>query len=194
METIADRIKQKRIEYKHTLRSLGTALRLAHTTISQWERGIAEPSGKNLIALAELFKTSPEWLTDGESSIKILRSGYKLTKLVNFYEQKSQGIIPIEFIDELNINNVYLHRMEGDSMSPLINKNSIVAFNIKDKKISDGNIYFFEHGNIKRIKQIKKMPNSINLISFNQNYEEELVQINELNIIGKIFWISNKLD
>ena len=194
METIMHRIKKKRLEFNYTLRSLATALKVSHSTISQWERGAAEPSSKSLIGLAELFKTSPEWFTHGEGNKEIYRSGYKLSKVISFYNSSDIGIIPTEVLNNRKVTKVKRYKMNGDSMTPYINKGSIIAIETTEKHIIDGGIYLFKYGLIERIRQITTNSNNINLLSCNNNYEDETINLKEIQIIGKIFWISNVLD
>ncbi|MCZ5322425.1 helix-turn-helix domain-containing protein [Escherichia coli] len=47
--TIGERIRYRRKNLKHTQRSLAKALKISHVSVSQWERGDSEPTGKNLL-------------------------------------------------------------------------------------------------------------------------------------------------
>ena len=60
--TIGERIRYRRKNLKHTQRSLAKALKISHVSVSQWERGDSEPTGKNLFALSKVL----QWILFGD--------------------------------------------------------------------------------------------------------------------------------
>lgn len=64
--TIGERIRARRKEFKHTQRTLASALKISHVSVSQWERDDSEPTGKNLFALSKVLKCPPTWILFGD--------------------------------------------------------------------------------------------------------------------------------
>ncbi|HHT7855872.1 XRE family transcriptional regulator [Pasteurella multocida] len=81
---------------------------------------------------------------------------------------------------------------EGDSMDPAIPDGATVGVDMGNKVIRDNNIYAINHGGLLRIKILNKMPNEQVLIrSFNStSYPDEIVNLDEIAVIGKVFWYS----
>ncbi|NNI39783.1 XRE family transcriptional regulator [Pasteurella multocida] len=81
---------------------------------------------------------------------------------------------------------------EGDSMEPAIPDEATVGVDMGNKVIRDNNIYAINHGGLLRIKILNKMPNEQVLIrSFNStSYPDEIVNLDEIVVIGKVFWYS----
>lgn len=67
MMTPGERIKLRRKEMKLTQRNLALAVKVSHVTISQWESSDTTPGGKNLFALADALKCSPNWILYGDT-------------------------------------------------------------------------------------------------------------------------------
>lgn len=78
----------------------------------------------------------------------------------------------------------------GDSMEPVIHNGTTVAVNTIDKKIVDGKIYAINQSGLKRIKLLHQTSaNKIIIRSYNRlEYPDEVVDISEVEIIGRVFW------
>ena len=61
-QTLAERIKARRIEHGMTQEFVAEALGVSRQAVSKWESGTADPSTRHLIALAKLFGMPPEEL------------------------------------------------------------------------------------------------------------------------------------
>lgn len=57
-----DRIKELRVEYGYTQDSLGKKLGKGGSTVRMWELGKNAPDGDTLVALAELFDVTVDYL------------------------------------------------------------------------------------------------------------------------------------
>ncbi|MCO6504746.1 MAG: helix-turn-helix transcriptional regulator [Snodgrassella sp.] len=81
---------------------------------------------------------------------------------------------------------------DGDSMSPVIPDGSTIGINTDDTQIRDGKIYAINHDGLLRIKILKKRPgNKLLIQSFNSaEYADEEANMEEINIIGRVFWWS----
>ncbi|CNH98915.1 helix-turn-helix transcriptional regulator [Yersinia enterocolitica] len=82
--------------------------------------------------------------------------------------------------------------VHGNSMDPLIPSGATVAINCNDKKIIDGKIYAINQEGWKRLKSLHRTgPNEITIRSYNSaEYPDETLNINELEVIGRMFWVS----
>lgn len=67
-ETFGDRLLRRRKELKLSQAALGRLVKVAHVTISQWERNETQPAGKRLFALAKGLQCNPTWLLFGNDN------------------------------------------------------------------------------------------------------------------------------
>lgn len=70
---IGDRIKELRIRNNFTQTDLARRLQLSRSAINAWEMGISVPSTQYIVELANLFKTSADYLLEinSEETINI---------------------------------------------------------------------------------------------------------------------------
>nr|WP_258981906.1 helix-turn-helix transcriptional regulator [Scandinavium manionii] len=80
----------------------------------------------------------------------------------------------------------------GNSMEPIIPDGTTVAVDTQNKRIVDGKLYAINHGGLKRIKQLYRLPNDmISIRSYNKDeFEDQDVPMSEVEIIGRVFWYS----
>ncbi|EHT8069647.1 helix-turn-helix transcriptional regulator [Salmonella enterica] len=80
----------------------------------------------------------------------------------------------------------------GNSMEPNIPDGTTVAVNTNDKKIIDGKIYAINENGWKRVKILYRSgPDRISIRSFNSaEYSPEDKPLNDIEIIGRVFWWS----
>ncbi|QHM71317.1 helix-turn-helix domain-containing protein [Mixta intestinalis] len=62
------RLLRRRKELKLSQAALGKLVKVAHVTISQWERGETQPTGERLFALSKGLQCTPAWLLFGEDT------------------------------------------------------------------------------------------------------------------------------
>ncbi|URJ84930.1 helix-turn-helix transcriptional regulator [Pasteurella multocida] len=81
---------------------------------------------------------------------------------------------------------------DGDSMEPVIPDGATVGLDRGNTTIKDGKIYAINHGGLLRIKILHKMPNEqVRIRSYNpDSAPEEVVDLSEITILGKVFWWS----
>ncbi len=58
--TLGEVLRSHRLECKMTQEFVAEAIGVSRQAVSKWESGAADPSTTNLIAVAKLFKISPE--------------------------------------------------------------------------------------------------------------------------------------
>ncbi|CDH33271.1 Repressor protein CI [Xenorhabdus bovienii str. Intermedium] len=81
---------------------------------------------------------------------------------------------------------------KGDSMEPVIPNGTAIAIDISNKRIIDGKVYAIEQDGLKRLKCLYRRPRGKLLIrSYNRDeYEDEIADEDQVNIIGRMFWYS----
>lgn len=81
---------------------------------------------------------------------------------------------------------------DGNSMEPVIPNGATVGIDTGNKTIRDGSIYAINHGGLLRIKLLYNMPNNqIKIRSYNTDeYDDEIADLDEVSVIGKVFWYS----
>ncbi|MGL4667268.1 MAG: S24 family peptidase [Saezia sp.] len=210
MKTISDRIKLKRTELHLSQRDLARKIGVTSVAVSRWELDYSQPKGKNLISLSKALKCTPNWLLSGQESAEIELEGVKYV-LVPYYENieiaagcgcfdlghLDVGQIPIPYYvtDKANvkINKVICVKVKGDSMEPALRSGSIIAVDTENCEIYDGELYVICHGDLLRVKLLYRYPHGIKLRSYNAFYEDEVYEnegVNNIKVIGKVFWAS----
>ena len=97
----------------------------------------------------------------------------------------------------LNEKDLAVVFASGDSMEPTIHNGNTVLVNVTDTDLKDGSIYVLRFGDnlyAKRLQQ--RFDGSIELISDNKEYKDQIVKADELDqlaIIGKVLWIGKDL-
>lgn len=213
MKSIGERIKQLRESKKLTQNKLAKLVGVSPSAVSQWENGDTEPRGKNLHKLTQTLDTTIEWLT-----VAIKKPDYELIEesvaciLVPFYptvcasggggveaqdEDNDLTPIPTKVLRNKHIESIACISVTGDSMSPVIPDNSIIAFDRREiNAIHDGKVYVFKHRGLLRVKRLRKTPFELVIQSYNQDYEDEtypLESLDDFELIGKVFWISMEI-
>ena len=81
---------------------------------------------------------------------------------------------------------------DGESMEPVIPDGAVVGINLQDKILRDDKLYAINHDGLLRIKILRKRPsNKVLLQSYNTSlYPDEEVELDEISIIGRVFWWS----
>ena len=92
----------------------------------------------------------------------------------------------------IHANSIVCAKADGDSMEPVISCTATIGIDTNDKNIRDGKIYAFEHGGLLRFKKLSKLPHGkIKIESFNPEYETEIESLDDINIVGRVFWWSH---
>lgn len=82
----------------------------------------------------------------------------------------------------------------GESMEPVFRDGSIVGIDQADTNIRDGKIYAINHDGLLRIKILEKLPGyKVKIKSYNLGYDEEIVSLDEITILGRVWWQSSIL-
>lgn len=87
--------------------------------------------------------------------------------------------------------------VRGNSMLPVLRDGAAVGVDTSKNLISDitdGDLYAINHQGQLRVKQVYRMPSGIRLRSFNreehpdEDYSFQLIQDEQISIIGRVFW------
>lgn len=92
----------------------------------------------------------------------------------------------------VQVENIFCCTLEGDSMWPRIEDGATIAVDKGRTTIKDGDIYAFRHDDLYRVKYLYKLPGGrVRIKSENEEeYPEEIVSAEEIEIIGRVFWVS----
>lgn len=87
--------------------------------------------------------------------------------------------------------NVFCCTAAGDSMEPLIPDGTTIAVDRGTKTIRDGKMYAIGQGGLYRVKVLYALPGrKVRVRSYNEEYSDEEVALDDLDIIGRVFWWS----
>ncbi|HFQ5220760.1 TPA: XRE family transcriptional regulator [Vibrio vulnificus] len=206
MQTIAERIKNLRLQAKLTQRELGKKVGVTPVTISKWELDTAKPKSHSLLKLCKIFDVDIEWLTYGKAAnvsfgIKYIDQEDLIT--VPYFEDieaaagdgcfisaeraELELVVPRSFFNVPVSDDLVCLRILGDSMEPEFRDGSIICVDAKNTKPIDGKTYVINHDGMLRVKFIENTPQGILLRSFNQNYSDVLVSVDEhFCIVGAV--------
>ena len=201
MEQTADRIKLLRTRNKMTQAELAKKIGVTSVTVSKWELEIAKPKSESAIRICKLFNVSIEWLNYGEEGSSLLNSS-NLINIPYFSDVSAAAgdgcdivsehseryfVIERDFL-KTKYENVVCIKVEGDSMEPKFQDQSIVFVDLNDKSAKDGAVYIVNHEQMLRIKMLEITPNGFLLKSVNKSYSTITVDIKTESffIVGKV--------
>lgn len=219
-----NRIKELRLERELSQQDLAKKIKVNKQTISQYERGVREPSFETLLALCDFFNVSTDYLLGNES---------RTSRLVNTEERKMLDAmrgdispkpsplrvpvlgrvaagIPIDMIEdivdweelpaEMAARGEYFGLViHGDSMEPKISDGDVIIVR-KQEDVESGQIGIVTvNGDDATCKRIMKYSDGIMLISTNPRYEPmqyTTKQIEDLpiRILGKVIELRAKFE
>jgi bacteriophage CI repressor helix-turn-helix domain len=92
----------------------------------------------------------------------------------------------------INPADVVCVMADGDSMEPVFPSGATLGIDTGSKTIRDGQIYAINHGGLLRTKILHKLPdNKVRIRSYNQaEYPDEEASLDDLSVIGRVFWWS----
>lgn len=88
----------------------------------------------------------------------------------------------------VDLETAFCCTLTGDSMEPLIPDGATIGINPGETTIRDGKIYAFRHDDLFRVKRLYRHPGGmVRINSFNAEYADETVPLEEIVIIGHVF-------
>jgi len=120
-------------------------------------------------------------LSAGPGSLEnIQRNGPKLQ--MSRSTLRGRGVAP---------ENVVCVKVSGNSMEPVFLDSGTVGVDMGRKDVVSGDIYAFEQESLLRVKILYLEPHGYRLRSYNAvEYPEESAKLEEINVIGRVFWYS----
>ena len=169
-----------------------------------WLAGKNVPRSQNVERLSEFLGTTPRYILYGRGKGGLTLNGSNHDDVaVRFYESlraatlsdEEEGLSGTTYLSgsilsraKANAEEVMVVRASGDTMSPRIVDGTRVAINRSDTRVADGKIYAAEYGDLVRFWRISRLPGGkYCLSSDNDRYEDEIVPIEDVSIIGRAF-------
>lgn len=202
MEQIADRILILRSEGNMTQAELAKKIGVAPVTISKWELELSKPKSESSMRICKLFNVSLEWLNyggvryaDPALATDLISIPYSFDMNIaagDYYKMTSKNskhniLIPQELLKK-KFEHIVCVKVEGDSMEPVFQDQSMVFVDLNDQKVVDGSVYIVNHNQMLRMKKLEITPNGYYLKSFNKDYIAIPINVNEIpfSIVGKV--------
>lgn len=89
------------------------------------------------------------------------------------------------------VDNAVCCTVEGDSMDPVLPDGTTVGVDTAATTIRDGKMYAIDQGGLSRIKLLSREPNNqVRIRSYNMGYQDEVVPLDSIRVIGQVFWWS----
>ena len=204
---ISAKFKVKRKELRLSQGEVAKSIGVDQKTISHWENGVNEPQLNKLRIFCNNYKVPLSYFTN-ENTCTIDDIAY-----VDFYSDvyascgrggliassdKETLAIPISLLPtEIKNGKTYsLIKVRGNSMTPEIQDGDMVLIeHYKNEQIVDNAIYLFMYENEVFVKRLSKNINEIIITSDNKDYPQVILkkeEINNLNIIGKVYGFARK--
>lgn len=178
----------------------------SYSAIQKWEDDSSKPSPYVINQLCELFKVTIDELINVDLEHKPISAKKKGVKIPVL--GRVQAGIPIEAIEEVldyeeiteamaRTGEFFGLQIKGDSMEPLLYEKDVIIVKKQPDAESGAIVVVIINGNDATVKKLKKVDNSLMLISINPKYEPMLFNekdIEELpvEIIGKAVELRRK--
>lgn len=142
-----------------------------YTTISKWESGANSPRGGDLVKLSELFNVSVDELLGINDNIT-LKSDYKYipTAISAGIQLDVEAITECETITIPDVimgryardENIFITRVNGDSMNKVIPHNSLIAVRpVSSESLKNGDIVVYSYDGEYALKRFYKKGNKL---------------------------------
>ncbi len=216
---IAEKIRKARKVKGFTQTDLAKLLcesggKITAQQVSSWERGDYSPNHKNLIKLCEILGISFESLA-GEGKLPLLAhdesdlpDGFTLVEKKKGAISAGRGLAPSDEVDFRlafrqdwlgrfgGAEQLFVMRVEGDSMEPTLMENDVVLINKNSKDINaGGGIYAINWKGSLLVKRIQYNPQSgeIKIKSDNPQYDSLVVSPTDIQVEGKVIWYGREM-
>lgn len=203
--TMADRIKERRLQMAYTQEELAKKLGLQKSAIAKYENGRVENIKRSVIAeMANVLECSPSYLMGwDEASPKSHKKGI----VINVLGRVAAGV-PLEAIEDIidteeiseemaKTGEFFGLQIDGDSMEPRMQKGDVVIVRKQDDAESGDVVIAMINGNDATCKRLRKYRDGIELVSNNPIYKpmffsnEEIIS-KPVKIIGKVVELRGK--
>ena len=174
------------------------------TAVSQWERGVTNPSTDTAIALANIFGVSVDYLLGNSDYPGVpAPSGVQIPVLGNV-----QAGLPISAVQDIldyeeitpelaATGEFFALRIKGKSMEPRMMEGDVVIIRQQDDADTGDTVVVLVNGDEATVKRLKKRPEGIMLVPNNPAYEplffsnQDILEL-PVRIIGKVVELRGK--
>lgn len=87
--------------------------------------------------------------------------------------------------EPVNKSSLFIIKVDGESMQPLIMDRTLVVADLSQKKLEDGGIYLVYYDNKMWIKQAKEKFSGMMFVSINETYSHLVYKEEEVRVIAK---------
>lgn len=172
-----------------------------------YEKGVAEPSYRELAELARALNMNAAYLAFGAEemapkynpSVSLQGTEVQLPFFVGVENlnnpKETKGFAPIELAKSgVKSNDAVLTLMDGNTMAPYIPAGSELAVDTSTTSVTDGEMYLLQQFNMLRVAFVYNVPGGYRLKFANkQDWPAEEIKgtdAKEVNVIGRVFWYS----
>lgn len=208
MEILGKRIKLLRKSRGFTQKKLANMLGIADSsTVSQWERGVNSPYGRDLVKLCDIFNVSSDYVLGIEDNeIPLFEYKYFPTAISAGIPIDIEGITQSEKITihdhvmgkHAMSKDVFFTKASGDSMDKVIPDESLIAIKpISLDGLKNGDIVVYSSEHEYSVKHYYKHGDTIVFKpnSTNQAHHDQIYSVNDnIKIHGKVVLYIVNLD
>ena len=195
---------------------LARAVGVSDNAIYKWVSGRGQPSMMSLVNLSKAAGVSVEWLATGRGgpskgkseihtsepaevvplphhSLRATngRMAIQNQQIVDYVSFQSQWLQRALNID---LRNMALVEVIGDSMSPTIDEGDLVLVDLREGRFRHDGVYVLRAGTDLAVKRLQRQPDGALLIrSDNPAYESSMVKPEEVTLLGRVVWIGGRL-
>ena len=199
-------------------RAFAKKVGVSEAVVRKWKNDISDPSREHVVAIADAYGVSLDWLAAGRgpmfpsgdgSTAARADSVWEAFDLVPQYEvMVSAGpgvVVEGERIDAqlafrkdwlrrlgLQTRQLALVRADGDSMQPTINDGDALLIDTSKRHLTDGHIYVMRINDELRAKRLQRLVDgSVRISSDNTIYADEVINaadLDQLHILGRVVW------
>lgn len=212
MQTTSDRIAQRMKELGLQHKDLVAATGASKGTVTNWINGVNNPTGKRLVQLAQVLKTTSSWLLTGNSTTEFTQvepwdsntplddDEIEIPFFKDFSFACGGGSIGEAIANEtrkLRMSKATLRNLSitkenavaataiGDSMSPTIKDGDTIHVDLGRKNIKDGKIFAICLGGLFYCKRLYNLPlGGVRIVSDNSAEFPE-IHLNAQEIIDQ---------
>jgi len=195
---------------------LARAVGVWDNAIYKWVSGRGQPSMISLVNLSKAAGVSVEWLATGRGAPTKSRSEQQVVEPVvatSASRNSSQTINErgvaqnqqvVDFLSfrpdwlqrtlKLDLRNMALVEVIGDSMSPTVDGGDVVVVDLRETRFRHDGIYVLHTGVDLAVKRLQRQPDGMLMIrSDNPAYESYAVKPDEVNLMGRALWVGGRL-
>jgi phage repressor protein C with HTH and peptisase S24 domain len=195
---------------------LARAVGVSDNAIYKWVSGRGQPSMMSLVNLSKAAGVSVEWLATGRGAPTKTKGESHTTEAADatllprhslrttngrMAIQNSQVVDYLSFQTEwlqralgVDLRNMALVEVIGDSMSPTIDEGDLVLVDLREARFRHDGVYVLRTGSDLAVKRLQRQPDGALLIrSDNPAYESSTVRPDEVALLGRVVWIGGRL-